>query len=91
MCRSCVLKDGGWEQWSEVQKKINTGMRCGKSNDYFKSLLRNGCPTGRRHCGMCGIGNGGKTSTKGKGKTKRNPPPQLPVHDGAGLVASRVM
>ena len=70
MCKSCLLTEGGVDLVEEVRRKIRVGMRCGKSNDYFKRLMHNGCPSGRKHCCMCGINNGGKSSTKGKGRNK---------------------
>ena len=74
MCMPCVLRDAETtDGGASVRRKIETGMRCGKSKNTFNSLLRQGCPTGKKRCGMCGHQNGGKSSRKGKGKQQHNP------------------
>ena len=70
----CVLRDADCtDGGASVRQKIDTGMRCGKSKNYFNKLLKMGCPSGKRRCGMCGHHNGGKSAGKGKGKQQHDP------------------
>ena len=58
------------EEYVDAKKKIAKGLKCGKSKNYINGVLKQGCPNGRRKCGVCGDRNGGKSSKKGKGKNK---------------------
>ena len=71
MGKSQILQQSGIESYEDVREKIRVGMRCGKSPDYFRRLLQEGCPNGRKHCNKCSLmRNGGKSEGKGKGKNK---------------------
>lgn len=72
MCMSCVIRDDGPEAAAELRRRMARGMRCGKSKSTYNHDLHQGCPSGRKHCSMCGLHNGGKSSTKGKGKHRRS-------------------
>ena len=78
MCISCVIRTEGPAAAAELRHRIARGLKCGKSKSSFNADLHQGCPSGKRSCGMCGIPNGGKSSRKGKGKDRRYNGPSIP-------------
>lgn len=54
-----------------VHKQVQSAKANGKSKDFISHRLKHeGCPHGRKNCGVCTRGTLGKTLDKGKGKNK---------------------
>lgn len=53
------------------EKQIRSAKINGKSKDYItREITKQGCPHGRKNCGICSRGTLGKSMNKGKGKNK---------------------
>ena len=70
MCKGCLAKKD-IEEYCKYVKNVHRWKTTGKSHEYMMGILKMGCPTGRKVCGLCGNRNGGKSSQKGKGKNKK--------------------
>jgi|SaaInlStandDraft_4_1057021.scaffolds.fasta_scaffold02336_3 hypothetical protein len=71
MCKGCLARKD-FDNYCKYVKNIQRWLKTGKNREYINNILSMSCPNGRRHCKMCGLGNGGKSSQKGKGKNKKN-------------------